>query len=67
MMNILQSHTSLIKISNSPVGHQLPSQAKINLWIIAINEEETITAQIALDELNVHQTTGGKSKVRISL
>ena len=24
-------------IPNSPVGHQLPSQAKINVWILAIN------------------------------
>ena len=26
-------------IPNSPAGHQLPSQAKRNLWIIAMNGE----------------------------
>ena len=29
-------------IPNSPAGHQLPPQAKQNLWIISINVEETI-------------------------
>ena len=43
-------------IPNSPDGHQLPTQSKKKLWITAINGEEPITAQCALDELNHHQT-----------
>ena len=54
-------------IPNSPAGHQLPSQSKLNLWIIAINGVEPITAQGVLDELNTHQTPRGKSKIKISL
>ena len=37
------------------------------MWIIYINGEEPITDKGALDELNRHQTTRGKSKVDISL
>ena len=37
------------KIQNSPDGHQFPSQAKINAWIIDINGEELIKAQVVLD------------------
>ena len=37
---------------NSPAGHQLPSQAKRNLWIVDINGENPITSQGVLDELN---------------
>ena len=37
------------------------------MCIITINGEEHITYQGALDELNCHQTTLGKSKVNISL
>ena len=37
------------------------------MWIVAINGEEPITAQGALDEINSHQTPRGKSKVNISL
>ena len=37
------------------------------MWIIAINGEEPITAQGALDELNLNQTPRGKSKIKISL
>ena len=37
------------------------------MWIVAINGEETITAQGFLDELNPHQTPRGKSKNKISL
>ena len=48
-------------------GHQLSSQAKRNVCIIAINEEEPSTSQGALDELNHHQTPHGKSKVKISI
>ena len=33
----------------------------------SINEEESITAQLVLDELNSHQTLRGKSEVNISL
>ena len=54
-------------IPNLPAGHQLPSQAKRNLLIIAINGEEPITAQGILDELNSRQTPRGKSKIKISL
>ena len=43
-------------IQNSTSGHQLPSQAKRNVWIVAINGEETITAQGVIDKLNSHQT-----------
>ena len=54
-------------IPNSPAGHQLPTQDKLNVWIIDINREEPITSQGALDELNFHQTLRGKSKVNISI
>ena len=54
-------------IPSSPAGHQLTSRAKINVWIIAVNGEEPITDQGALDELNFHQTPRGKSEVKISL
>ena len=54
-------------IPNLTAGHQLPSQAKQNVWIVAINEEEPITAQGVIDELNLHQTPRGKSKIEISL
>ena len=50
-----------------PAGHQLPSQAKQNVWIVAINGEEPITTQGVLDELNRRQTPQGKSKIKISL
>ena len=50
-----------------PAGHQLPSQATINVWIIDINGEEYITYQGVLDELNFHQYPQGKSKINISL
>ena len=42
-------------IPNSPVGHQLPSQAKLDVWIITINGKETISDQGSLDELNHHK------------
>ena len=54
-------------IPNSPPGNQLPSQVKINVWIIDINGEHNITAKGALDEINSHQTPRGKSKAEISL
>ena len=54
-------------IPNSTAGHQLPSQDKINVWIIAINGEEPITSQGVIDELNRNQTPQGKSKIKISL
>ena len=54
-------------IPNSPSVNQLLTQDKRNLWIIAINGEETITAQGELGELNRHQNLHGKSKVDISL
>ena len=34
---------------NLPYSHQLPTQAKNNVWIIDINREETITYQGAFD------------------
>ena len=37
------------------------------MCIIVINGEEPIKAQVAIEEPNLHQTTGGKSKVNISL
>ena len=46
-------------IPNSPAGHQLLSQDKQNVWIVPINEENPITDQGALDELNSHQTSRG--------
>ena len=54
-------------IPNSPAGHQLPSQAKRNVCIVAINVEEPITDQDILDELNRHQNPRGISKIKISL
>ena len=54
-------------IQNSLDGDQLPSQSKRNLWIIARNCKETITAQGVLDELNCHKSPRGKSKINISL
>ena len=47
-------------ILNSPSVHQLPTQAKLNVWIIAINGG-------ALDELNRCQIPREKYKVKISL
>ena len=54
-------------IQNSPAGRQLPSQAKINLWILDINGEWPITAQGVIDELNCYQTPRGKFNINISL
>ena len=54
-------------IPNLPAGHQLPSQANRNVWIISINGEYLIADQGVLDELNRHQTPRGKSKIKISL
>ena len=55
------------KIPNSPTSHQIPTQAQWNVWIIAVNGKEHIRYQGALDEINLHQTPSGKSKVNISL
>ena len=55
------------KKPNSLAIHQLPSQAKRNVWIIYINGEEPIIAQGVLAELNHHQNPRGKSKIKISL
>ena len=54
-------------IPNSTNDHQLPAQAKRNVWIIHINREEPITAQGVIDELNHHPNPRGKYKVKISL
>ena len=35
-------------ISNSPAGHQTPTQYKKNFWIITINGGKTITTKVAL-------------------
>ena len=37
------------------------------MWIVAINGEDPITAQVVLDELNHHQTPRDKSNINISL
>ena len=54
-------------IPNSPAGHQPPSQAKRKFWIIYINGQEPITAQVVLGELNRHQNPQGKPKIKIIL
>ena len=54
-------------IPNSQASHQIPSQAKINLWIIDINFEEPITDQGVIDEINHHQTSQGKYKIKINI
>ena len=54
-------------IPNSPAVHQLPTQAKRNVFIFDINVEEPIISQGELDELNCHQNPRGKSKVKIFL
>ena len=53
-------------IPNSTAGHQLLSQAKTKVWIVAINGEDTIKAQGVLDKLNHHQTTQSKHKIKIT-
>ena len=53
-------------IQNSTAVQKIPTQAKLNVWIIAINMEEPIIAQGALDEINRHQTPNRKTKVKIS-
>ena len=54
-------------IPNPPDSHQLPTQAKRNVWIIYINGGEPIIDQGTLDELNLHQNNCVKYKVNISL
>ena len=54
-------------IQNSSAVHQLPSKANINVWIIAINGEKSITSQGIPDELNCHQTPRVKSNIKINL
>ena len=54
-------------IPNSSSSHKLPTQAKKNAWIIAINGEYPITSQGALDELQRHHTQRGKYQVSISI
>ena len=49
-------------IPNSPAGHQLLTQAKKNVWIFAINGEDSITAQGALDKLHYHKNWRGSPK-----
>ena len=33
-----------VTIPNSPAGHQLPAQDKLDVWIVDINREDVITA-----------------------
>ena len=54
-------------IPNYKAGHQLPTQAKKNVWIVAINVEEPIISQGVNDELKCHQNPRRKPKVAISL
>ena len=54
-------------ITNLPAGHKLPTQAKNNLCIVAINGEEPITSQGILDELQSHNTQRLKYKAKISI
>ena len=54
-------------IPNSLAGHQLPTQANKKIWVVAINREDTITAEGMLDELQIYHTRHVKSKVNISL
>ena len=54
-------------IPNSPAVHQLLTQVKKYVWIVATNGEETITTQFTLDELHHYQTQCGESKFHISL
>ena len=66
MMNILQSYISLIK----PQIHQPVTNFQYRLkkkWIISINVEDPITAQGAIDKLNLYQTPREKPKVNIIL
>ena len=60
-------HYGIDTVLNSPAGHQLPTQANKNVWIIAINGEYLITVQGALDKLQSHQARHVKSKVDIGL
>ena len=66
-MNIFTIPYITDTIPDSPAGCQLTSQSKQNVWIVAINGEEPITAQGVLDELNSHQIPRGKSKIKIIL
>ena len=49
-------------IQNSPAGCQLPTPAKLNVWIIDNNGENLITYQGALDYLNIHQNPRGNPR-----
>ena len=54
-------------IPNSSAGHHIPSKAKRNVRIIAINGEEPIKSQGVIDELNRYQTPSGKYNTKISI
>ena len=60
-------HSVIDKISNSPASHQLPTQYKKNVLIIAINWEDNITEKVKLDEIQKHKTQCGEYKVKISI
>ena len=55
------------KIPNSPDSHHLLTQYKKNVWIVAINGEDTITEQVTLDEIQKHKTQSVKYKFNISI
>ena len=37
------------------------------MWIVPINVEEPITAQVGMNELSPHQSPRGKSNIKINL
>ena len=55
MVNILQSLMSMTLYQIPQLVINFQHKAKINVWIISINGEETITSQGALNEINHHQ------------
>ena len=60
-LNLLDEKKSTIPyvidtIPNSPAGHQLPTQDKKNVWIIAINGEDPNKYIGTIDVTHCHQT-----------
>ena len=66
MMKILQPLLSLIQSQIYQPVINFQHRLK-HVWTIALNGEEPIRDQGALDEPNYHQTPRGKSKVKISI
>ena len=52
-------------LPNSPVGCQLPSQAKKNVWIMNFGGEEPIKEKVALEYIKRHQSNKVNSKFNI--